>query len=48
MGRSQAVLVQVLMGEDALSALIERIRKNFAGVGIRYWASPVAIDGEIK
>lgn len=48
MGRSQAVLVQVLMNEGALGSLIERIRKDFAGVGIRYWASAVALDGEIK
>lgn len=48
MGRSQAMLIQVLLQEEPLETLIERVRKEFAGTGIRYWASPVAMEGEIK
>lgn len=48
MGRSQTTQVQVLLQEDALMGLLERIRNDFAGAGIRYWAVPVAFEGMIK
>jgi hypothetical protein len=48
MGRSRAMQIQVLLSEEALTQLLERVRRDFAGTGIRYWASPVAFEGEIK
>jgi hypothetical protein len=48
MGRSRSLQLQVLVDEGNLVALLERIRADFSGVGIRFWATPVAIDGEIK
>lgn len=48
MGRSQATHIRVLMTQEAMTSLLERIRNDFAGTGIRYWASPVAFEGEIE
>ncbi len=48
MGRSRAMQIQVLLSEEALTQLLERVRRDFAGTGIRYWASPVTLEGEIK
>lgn len=45
MGRSPAMLIQVLLQEAPLELLIKRVGKDFAGTGIRYWASPVAMEG---
>ena len=47
MGRSQATQVRVLLTQRSLTHLLERLRMEFAGAGIRYWASPVALEGEI-
>ena len=47
MGRSRSTHIQVLLGESALARLLERVKKEFAGTGIRYWATPVACEGEI-
>ena len=48
MGRSRAMQIQVLLNEEALTRLLERVQREFAGTGIRYWALPVAFEGEIK
>lgn len=48
MGRSQATQVRVLLTEQSLTHLLERLRMEFAGAGIRYWASPVVFEGKIK
>ena len=48
MGRSRTTQIQVLLCKDALTGLLERIRNEFAGAGIRYWVLPVAFEGEIK
>lgn len=47
MGRSQATQVRVLLTQQSLTHLLERLRTEFAGTGIRYWASPVVLEGEI-
>ncbi|MGJ7499405.1 DUF3240 family protein [Variovorax sp. ZT5P49] len=47
MGRSRAMQIQVLLSEQDLAQLLERVQRDFAGTGIRYWASPVAFEGEI-
>jgi hypothetical protein len=48
MGRSRSLQLQVLLSQEALMHLLERVQREFAGTGIRYWASPVAHEGEIK
>ena len=48
MGRSQATQVRVLLTQRSLTHLLERLQMEFAGAGIRYWASPVVLEGEIK
>lgn len=47
MGRSRSTHIQILLGEDAMARLLEHIKKEFTGTGIRYWATPVACEGEI-
>ena len=46
MGRSRAVQVSVLLTEEELHRLRELLRSEFAGTGVRYWASPLAHEGE--
>lgn len=48
MGRSAAVQVQILLTEPALHALLQRLRSEFCGTGLRYWASPLALEGEVR
>jgi hypothetical protein len=48
MGRSRSVLVQVLLNRDELEGLLAQLVQSFAGVGLAYWATPVALQGEIK
>ena len=46
MGRSRAMQVNVLLASDQLASLREMLQRDFAGTGLRYWATPVAFDGE--
>lgn len=46
LGRSRSSHIQVLATEQAMARLIARIGKEFAGTQTRYWATPVAFDGE--
>ena len=48
LGRSAAVQIQILLTEEHMSDLLQRLREEFAGTGLRYWASPLAIEGEIE
>lgn len=48
MGRSRATLIQALVDEAIMKALIDRIGQQFAGAGIRYWVTPVAFEGVLK
>ena len=48
MGRRRSVLVQVLIDRDDLDALLAQLGQSFAGVGLQYWATLVAVQGEIK
>ncbi len=45
MGRSRAVQVNVLLTTVELGRLRELLQREFAGTGMRYWASPLAFDG---
>lgn len=47
LGRALATQVQVLMPESRRSAVLEAVRRDFAGAGLRYWITPVTLSGEI-
>lgn len=47
MGRSRAIQVQLLVTETQQAHLLQLLRERFAGTGLRYWATPLSIDGEI-
>ena len=46
MGRSRAMQINVLLTADELGQLRGLLRRDFAGTGVRYWATPLAFDGE--
>jgi hypothetical protein len=48
LGRRESVLVQVLLEKDTLDPLLAQLTLLFAGMGLRYWATPVAMAGDIK
>jgi len=47
LGRARATEVQVLFAAADKTALIEAIRQQFAGTGLRYWVTTVVEAGEI-
>lgn len=47
MGRSRSVQVQVLLSPQELQGLRELLLREFAGTGLRYWATAVALEGEL-
>ena len=48
LGRSAAVQVQILVTEQEMTDLVQRLREEFRGTGLRYWASALAVEGEIE
>ena len=46
MGRSRAMQVKVLLSSSELKRLRELLQREFAGTGVRYWATPLAFEGE--
>ena len=46
MGRSRAMQVNVLLSSSELKRLRELLQREFAGTGVRYWATPLAFEGE--
>jgi hypothetical protein len=48
LGRSAAVQVQILVTQEEMNQLLERLREEFRGTGLRYWASALAAEGEIE
>lgn len=48
MGRSASAQFQIIVTEAEMSALLQRMREQFRGTGMRFWASPLAIEGEIE
>lgn len=46
-GRSSSVCVQILVSAQESDALQELLRRDFSGTGIRFWATPLVVDGEI-
>ncbi|WP_234265422.1 MULTISPECIES: DUF3240 family protein [Pseudomonadota] len=47
MGRSHAVQVQILVTDGKQEEILQLLQERFAGTGLRYWAAPLSIDGEI-
>jgi hypothetical protein len=47
LGRTSAVQVQAIIPEADRAHLIEHLRQQFAGAGLRYWLLPVIEAGEI-
>ncbi len=47
MGRAHATEIRVVLPEAEKTALLEHIRRQFAGTGLRYWVMPVIDAGEI-
>ena len=47
LGRARATAVQVILAASAKATLLEAIRRQFAGAGLRYWVTPVVEAGEI-
>lgn len=46
-GRSGSVCVQILVSAEDSDTLQALLRRDFAGTGIRFWAMPLVVDGEI-
>ncbi len=47
MGRSRSVQVQIVTTEAELKSLTELLHQRFKGTGLRYWATPLVIEGEV-
>jgi hypothetical protein len=47
LGRALATQVQVLLSAEHKDAILSTIRREFAGVGLRYWVSPITEKGEL-
>ena len=47
LGWARTTEVRALIESDEVAALLETLRKQFAGVGIRYWTMPVVESGDI-
>lgn len=48
MGRSASAQFQIIVTEAEMGALLSRLREEFRGTGLRYWASPLSVEGEIE
>ncbi|MFA6052670.1 MAG: DUF3240 family protein [Methylobacter sp.] len=46
-GRQEKIRFQMYVPEQRLSALLEQLRKEFSGSGIKYWVLPVIEHGVI-
>ena len=46
LGRVHAGKVQVIFSAADKTVLLETLRRQFAGVGLRYWVTPVIEPGE--
>ena len=47
LGRSHSVKVEILVTEEEMRRLLQTLRESFKGTGLRYWAWPLAAEGEI-
>lgn len=46
-GRKRQIRYQMCVDQHQLDRLCRRLHKDFAGAGIRYWAVPVIIEGQV-
>ena len=46
-GRQKRLRFQMYVDENALQSLLDRLRNEFSGAGIRYWVLPVVDNGII-
>lgn len=47
MGRSSSVQIQVMTSEAQLDALLQRLRQEYKGTGLCFWASELSVEGVI-
>lgn len=47
LGRSRATSIQVILSASDKTALLDTIRQQFAGTGMRYWITAVTEAGEV-
>jgi hypothetical protein len=47
LGRARATKIQVIFAAADKAALLDAIRQQFSGAGLRYWMTAVAETGEI-
>lgn len=47
LGRARATGIQVIFAAADKAALLDAIRQQFSGAGLRYWVTTVAETGEI-
>ncbi len=47
LGRSRSVFVQILLTRSESESLQQLLQADFSGTGIRYWASPISLEGEL-
>lgn len=47
LGRALATQIQVLLRASDKDAVLEAVRHEFAGAGLRYWITPVTQAGDI-
>lgn len=47
MGRAQATAIQMIFAATEKSTLLDHIRQQFSGAGLRYWLTTVVEAGEI-
>lgn len=48
MGRSASAQFQIILSDAEMTALLQRLRDEFRGTGLRYWASALTAEGEIE
>ncbi len=48
LGRMRATQIQVVLSEADKDALLKIIQQQFAGVGLRYWLTPVIESGRFS
>lgn len=47
LGRSASAQIQTILEESDVEQLLAKLRSEFRGAGVRYWAYPLTLEGEI-
>ena len=48
LGFAKATEVRLLVSSSQMPELLETLKKQFAGIGLRYWTTPVLDSGDFK